>query len=275
MAEGICSVVDCEKSARTRGWCNAHYLKWYRHGNPEYRPEPRQVADCAVEGCSRPAKAKGWCNAHYLRWWQTTDPGKAAIRKYRFGKVDCSFSGCSQPSRTDGLCDSHRRQLKQGRALTPLQRRTDPTARDDAGRKFCISCDTWLALEHFTRSADRADGLSARCSRCERSASLKRKFGITLAQYEALLDAQGGGCAVCSKTEGANGRRLAVDHDHSCCPSQKTCGQCVRGLLCSTCNLHFGAIGDSLAHLEAMATYLRSTAGGRLDAEPQISGVRA
>jgi hypothetical protein len=31
----ICSVDDCGKTARnSRGWCNAHYLRWRRYGDP-------------------------------------------------------------------------------------------------------------------------------------------------------------------------------------------------------------------------------------------------
>lgn len=30
-----CSIQDCEVPAKTRGYCNRHYLKWWKHGNPE------------------------------------------------------------------------------------------------------------------------------------------------------------------------------------------------------------------------------------------------
>jgi hypothetical protein len=34
-----------------------------------------------------------------------------------------------------------------------------------------------------------------------------------------------------------------VDHDHTCCPTrERTCGQCIRGLLCGACNTHLGYI---------------------------------
>jgi hypothetical protein len=199
-----------------------------------------------------------------LRWYQKTDLGKAAIRRYRKEKAPCIFDGCMKSSRADGLCEGHGKQRKQGKELAPLQRRTDPRARDTHGNKLCGRCDTWLPVDSFSLSSDRPDGLSARCGRCHSSQALLRKFGITLEKYEQLLADQGGGCAVCGKSEEANRRRLAVDHDHTCCPGQVTCGLCLRGLLCSSCNLHFGAIGDSLEHIEAMARYLRARGPGAL-----------
>lgn len=33
-AESLCAVSGCDKPVRNRGWCNSHYLRWRRHGDP-------------------------------------------------------------------------------------------------------------------------------------------------------------------------------------------------------------------------------------------------
>lgn len=68
---------------------------------------------------------------------------------------------------------------------------------------------------------------------------LLSKYGLTLDDYAAMAGVQGGGCAICEQPP-KEGRRLAVDHDHGCCPGEKSCGKCVRGLLCTTCNVWLG-----------------------------------
>ena len=72
---------------------------------------------------------------------------------------------------------------------------------------------------------------------------LRDIFKRTTEWYEDNLKKQGGHCALC--TTEPNGRRLQVDHDHKCCPtsregSRRTCGKCVRGLLCEKCNTKIG-----------------------------------
>lgn len=56
---------------------------------------------------------------------------------------------------------------------------------------------------------------------------LRRTYGITEAQYNAILKYQGGVCAICDKPP-KEGRNLQVDHDHK--------SGLVRGLLCWYCN---------------------------------------
>ncbi|MGW0837538.1 endonuclease VII domain-containing protein [Streptomyces prunicolor] len=146
-----------------------------------------------------------------------------------------------------------------GSQLRPIRVTPDTAARDGQGRKCCTSCGEWLAIDRFHGRAVSPDGLCPACKRCTRSHQLQRDFGLTVDEYEEILKSQGGGCAVCGKTEESNGRMLAVDHDHACCPERMTCGRCRRGLLCTRCNLHLGAIGDSIEHIEAMASYLRTT----------------
>lgn len=75
-AQGICSVADCGKASRKRGWCGAHYARWQRTGDPE-GSIPRMGLNppfCSIDGCRRPTFAKAMCNSHYKRAWRHGDP---------------------------------------------------------------------------------------------------------------------------------------------------------------------------------------------------------
>jgi hypothetical protein len=72
----------------------------------------------------------------------------------------------------------------------------------------------------------------------ERARRLWRLYRLTLERYDELLVEQRGGCGICGTLSAAiDGKAFAVDHDHRCCPErQRSCGVCVRGLLCGGCN---------------------------------------
>ena len=75
---------------------------------------------------------------------------------------------------------------------------------------------------------------------------MRRKYGITQADYDAMLANQGGGCAICGRKPGKIS--LHVDHVHG---SDK-----IRGLLCFRCNNALGDLNDSPAFLERAVAYL-------------------
>lgn len=81
-----------------------------------------------------------------------------------------------------------------------------------------------------------------------------KKYGINEEALEELLLRQKDVCAVCFGVD-AN-RRLAIDHDHRCCPGAGSCGECVRGLLCSRCNIALGLVDDRVDILRSMIAYL-------------------
>lgn len=76
---------------------------------------------------------------------------------------------------------------------------------------------------------------------------LKKKYGVSLEDYELMLASQGGVCAICAEAPGKG--VLHVDHCH-------TTGR-VRGLLCHKCNKALGLFADSPERLHSAATYLR------------------
>ena len=94
---------------------------------------------------------------------------------------------------------------------------------------------------------------SAITKRARRKYWLRSEYGLTEAEYGAMLLEQGGVCAICQRPERSalhgGGARLAVDHYHAT--------GSVRGLLCGSCNRALGAFEDSAALLEKAIDYLR------------------
>ncbi len=83
---------------------------------------------------------------------------------------------------------------------------------------------------------------------------LKTAFGMTVDDYQQMLLAQGGKCAICSTIHWGNQKNNrplgpSVDHDHRTGRN--------RGLLCSHCNLTLGLLNDDPLIFEAAASYLR------------------
>jgi hypothetical protein len=94
----------------------------------------------------------------------------------------------------------------------------------------------------------------------DKRASLRR-YSLTPDEYDLLLNMQGGRCAGCGKRESlrrGKRTRLSVDHDHKCCPGERSCGKCIRGLLCATCNTTLARVHDSLEVLRRLAAYLEA-----------------
>jgi hypothetical protein len=126
------------------------------------------------------------------------------------------------------------------------------------GYKKCVDCgETNLAETHFFPAKVSSDGYTVRCKSCHqkmnRHLKLKREFGLTLAEYDILLENQKGVCAICGMAETRQVRHqkiyhLAVDHDHAT-------GK-LRGLLCSRCNKLLGALNDDIGICKAIIAYL-------------------
>ncbi len=111
-------------------------------------------------------------------------------------------------------------------------------------QSWCKTCTNEYSREHY---ADNKDDVQQRHKEWRdsnpdklRGYWLKSAYGITVEDYDRMLTEQGGVCDLCKKVEDV----FCVDHDHSCCPGNKSCGRCLRGLLCSDCNLALGKFGS-------------------------------
>jgi hypothetical protein len=97
-------------------------------------------------------------------------------------------------------------------------------------------------------------------SRWNRTYKLTR-MGLTPERFAQMLEAQGDACAMCREPF-EDGQRICIDHDPSCCPvppgaRTRSCDECVRGLLCLTCNI---AVGYVEAYTGLVMAYLAQTA---------------
>lgn len=128
--------------------------------------------------------------------------------------------------------------------------------------KHCINCNEVKPLEEFYWKIKNKTK-EAVCKKCSgerakewrdsnkhqiRNTAYKKKFGISLDEYEEKLEAQNYCCAICGEHESSFKLRFAVDHDH------KT-GK-VRDLLCGQCNVAVGMVKENTDILTSMISYL-------------------
>ena len=96
-------------------------------------------------------------------------------------------------------------------------------------------------------SLGRPRWINSHCKLCDRAIRIKSVYRLPDGEYERLLEAQGGRCAICDQAVAGT---IAVDHDHAT-------GK-VRGLLCSGCNTALGVVeGWYAEHRAAVDAYLR------------------
>lgn len=119
--------------------------------------------------------------------------------------------------------------------------------------KVCTKCKNIKDLEHFSSDSSKKDGKHPNCKECHylqmssykkqnrkidpnkyKHRKLKERYGISLKEYEKLLEKQKHKCLICEKHKSKFNIALAVDHCHK---TNK-----IRGLLCFNCNTKVGHV---------------------------------
>lgn len=140
--------------------------------------------------------------------------------------------------------------------------------------KVCNKCGELKDLELFAKGSKYNQGRRNTCKRCHAdymknywaSNPDKRKVNIELNsrpkpnwerhkisqdKYNELFELHGGKCHSCKENDATT-----IDHDHTCCKGQRSCGKCVRGLLCHYCNTALGLMMDSRSKILMLAEYI-------------------
>lgn len=250
--EKTCTESNCTKRVKSRNLCNNHYEQWRRRNRDLVLPkrgrwdnEDGTRMSCLKPECSKPVETQGLCKQHYGNFHYLTTRGAEKSRRNRkltdYNGVktipDCAFEGCGREEFNPGLCAAHYYQNLRGEELRPIRERADCPI---------PGCGGWFNVKLSKRGV------------CRTHSDVMWRFSLS---REALIELMAPGMCYspgCNRTE-----RLSIDHDHSCCPSsfetrgrKVSCGGCVRGLLCSTCNTALGLLQESPERIRGLLSYL-------------------
>lgn len=180
----------------------------------------------------------------------------------------CSTPGCKNPKDSRGLCTRHYGEAYRRRALPPMQLtlfqgigHSLSNVNLDLRTADCLTCGPGVRIRvrkrqgggggvycrqsgrNPNRNPNRNRGNQKRTPAQHRRDMLRRKYGMTEADYAVMKSAQGGKCAICAEPG-----ELCVDHCHAT-------GR-IRGLLCRSCNLALGYLRDDPNRLLSAIDYL-------------------
>lgn len=259
-----CQACKREKPIAGRGFCKACYQRWHKTGSTEYQRWGK-TQRCQIKDCENQAVAGGLCDKHRKRLERHGSP-EMGTRPDSWGAIEAHpLSGT-------------------WRRLSRFQHYdVDPTWREDF-LQFVVDVGDRPSSKHKLFPADETKPFGpgnfvwkraitervagedektyrSRMLRVYRSVrkeafkgyDLKRMYGLSLKEYEAMRAKQGDRCLICGATEEKmiRGKKLNLAIDH--CHATKR----IRGLLCADCNRGLGMFKDKPELLERAAQYLR------------------
>ena len=240
----VCSQGDCIALVHVSGLCKTHYSRAHKKGEQpwvmHYTLPDGTRRICSQLECDRPIKCRGLCQLHYERVIRAGNPKKQ--RRSRWTNADgsrmlCMEAECENPIKVAGRCSVHYNRDWRSEKR-PNTNTVCPTP--GCGRPMI-----------------------ARSSICGVCNQARWRYGLDLKRFLEMRQPENMKCGNpgCNSVE-----RLHIDHDHNCCPpgafttrTQVSCGLCIRGWLCQTCNTSLGMLGESRDRIQGLLDYLEKS----------------
>lgn len=259
----VCSVEGCGRPHAAKGLCALHYYRKERTGTTDERG-PTEQRTCSVDGCEKPHVAGGLCNMHYMRMQrhghviQTRPSDWGNKEKHPLYPVWISM----MRYKSSDVCETWHDLWAFVADVESRPSKKYRLERKDSSKPFGPNNVYWR--EPVSERSEDAKKAMREYMKKWREANpdraidneMKKRYGISLNDYNSMFDEQNGACAICHNEETRVDHwnkmvsRLAVDHDH------KT-GK-VRGLLCHSCNNSLGHMHDDPSRMMQAAIYLAS-----------------
>lgn len=240
---GVCSETGCSFKESFRGLCKTHrhakYPQFFhpigsRFGTGNF-DESGVLKTCYAPSCKEKSYSKGLCSRHY----NNVRNGVVSPNRDSFGdKVNCkAVAPCQNEATLQGYCRLHYERVKTNGSEN-VKEIYDTCPVPECGRRKFIS--------------------SRICKRCNQ---FRWRFSLTVERVIELFQPEN---RVCSNQGCRSATDLHLDHDHSCCktgfnpdkPSQVSCGECVRGWLCSPCNTSLGKLQENPRIIQGLLDFL-------------------
>lgn len=225
---------------------------------------------CTIKNCDGKVVARGLCRKHYQRWRTHGNTDDTSLEKNGAKHKHPLWNSWKQFRRDitpTELCpewrdDFWRFAKEVGDRPTPKHKLFTADETKPLGPNNFVWKESLIQMvpgeDRRTYEARRSRAARAIDKEGYREYDIKKhykkKYGITLDDYNAMLHAQGGVCAICGQPEMRIMRgkvaALSVDHCH-------TTGK-VRGLLCNRCNIGLQMFKDNVELIQKASEYLKS-----------------
>lgn len=142
----ICSIEGCGGRVKHHGFCNKHYKRWYRNGDPLKTKYNMAGGICVVESCGRPVMAKQLCSMH---WKRNRNHGSPDVKLNTNNKgLKCAVLTCENEAFSKGYCQTHYKTVfKYGRENLIIAPRGSGTITKDGYKEIYVNGEK--ILEHI------------------------------------------------------------------------------------------------------------------------------